>query len=259
MRILISNDDGIFSPSLHLLHAALREAGHELRVAAPDVQHSGASASINVHDPILTRRVSFTDTLGQTFVGVAVSGSPADCVILALNGLFPGFEPELVVSGINVGANAGMDVHFSGTVGAALQGAMYGVPALAASHAAVQGLTIEHARLVARLSSTMDWTTLPGNCVYNLNLPDCPAATVKGLKICPHGTRWPRLEGYEKRTAPDGREYFWMINPFQHFALDEKETDKTWLHRGWATLSPLRINLNDEAVARMLEEQKLRF
>ncbi len=259
MRILLSNDDGIFSSFLHMLCAVMKESGHDVRVVAPEAQNSGASSRISVHEPILTRHLSLVDAMGNAFEGIAVSGSPADCVILALNGALPDFEPELVVTGVNMGANAGMDVHFSGTVGAALQAAMYGIPSLCSSFAAREGFTLDHARIVERIASRMDWSVLPRNCVYNLNLPNCPAAEVKGLKICPHGTEWARVMGYEKRTAPDGREYFWMIDPFHHFSLEEEDSDKAWLHRGWASLSPLRIDLNDGAVARMLESQQLWF
>lgn len=257
MRILLSNDDGIFSPSLHLLRTAMQEAGHDVRVVAPDSQNSGSGSRITVHEPILTRRLSLLDALGNAFEGIAVYGSPADCVILALNGLVPDFEPELVVSGVNVGANAGMDIHFSGTVGAALQSAMYGIPSLAVSYVARTGFSLDHARLVERMALRMDWTILPHDYVYNLNLPDCPAEKVKGLKICPHSTGWERLDGYEKRLAPDGREYFWMTDPLRHFSLEEEGTDKFWLHRGWASLSPLRIDLNDNAVAQMLKNQDI--
>ena len=121
MRILISNDDGIYSHNLHLLYTALLRAGHDVRAVAPAEQHSGAGCCLTVHGPILTRRVRLDETEGGPFEGIAVSGTPADCVILALRGLMPEFNPDLVISGINFGPNAGQDVFFSGTVGAAIQ------------------------------------------------------------------------------------------------------------------------------------------
>jgi len=259
MRILLSNDDSIWCPNLHKLHAALKKAGHDVRVVAPDSQKSGASSSLAVHSPLLVQKVSLTDEEGNLLEGHAVSGTPADSVILALNGLLPDFSPELVITGINVGANAGMDIFFSGTVGAAMQAAMYGIPALATSFVGRSGLTAEHADLVAEFAGRVEWKALPERCVYNLNLPDCPVSDVKGLKVCPHSTHWPRLDSYEQRVAPDGREYFWMIYPLQHFELDDEGFDKGWLHRGWATLTPLRGHFNDESLLESVKDLEGRF
>lgn len=257
MRILISNDDGIYSSNLHMLHAALVRAGHNVRAVAPAEQHSGAGCCLTVHGPILTRKVSLPHAEGGAFEGIAVSGTPADCVILALRGIMPDFKPDLVISGINFGPNAGQDVFFSGTVGAAIQAAMYGLPSMAVSHCAHSGLTMAHAELVVRMAEAMDWAALPVHRVYNFNLPDCPAEEIRGLKVCPHSTDWACLDSYERRYSPRGREYYWMIDPFQHFQLEDEGTDKTWLHRGWATLTPLNIDLNDRETAKKLNENRL--
>lgn len=257
MRILISNDDGIYSRNLHQLHAALRRAGHDVRAVAPAEQHSGAGCCLTVHGPILTRRVSLPDAAGGPFEGIAVAGTPADCVILALRGIMPDFKPDLVMTGINFGPNAGQDVFFSGTVGAAIQSAMYGLPTLAVSHCSYSGATPAHADLAARVAAAMDWEHLPRHRVYNLNLPGCPADEIHGLKVCRHSTDWACLDSYERRVSPRGQEYFWMIDPFQHFQLEDEGTDKSWLHKGWATLSPLNIDLNDAETAKMLNESNL--
>ena len=257
MRILISNDDGIYSRNLHRLYAALRRAGHDVRAVAPAEQHSGAGCCLTVHDPILTKKVCLPLDGGATFEGIAVSGTPADCVILALRGLMPEFRPDIVISGINFGPNAGQDVFFSGTVGAAIQAAMYGLPTLAVSHCSHDGVTDAHADLAVRMAMALNWAELPRHRVYNLNLPDCPAEEIRGLKVCRHSTDWACLDSYERRVSPGGREYYWMKDPFQHFMLEDEGTDKSWLHKGWATLTPLNIDLNDEAAARMLNENRL--
>lgn len=257
MRILLSNDDGIDSHNLHLLTLALHKAGHEVCVVAPAEQHSGAGCGITVHSPLLVKKVRFPLENGEFFNGIAVSGTPADCVILGLLNLLPDFRPDLVISGINYGPNAGQDVFFSGTVGAAAQAAMYGIPALAVSHCCIQGATLAHAEFAVRTASSMDWEILPRHRVYNLNLPDCPAQEIKGIKVCRHSTSWPRLDAYERRISPRGKEYFWMKNPFQHFQLDDEGTDKSWLHQNWATLSALRIDLNDEEAAQKIDENLL--
>lgn len=257
MRILISNDDGIYSPNLHMLYASLRRAGHDVRAVAPAQQHSGAGCCLTVHSPILTNKVSIPGSFGECFEGIAVSGTPADCVILAMRGIMPEFSPELVISGINIGPNAGQDVFFSGTVGAAIQAAMYGVHTMAVSHCSYSGTTPAHADIAVRLAEAMDWAHLPLHRVYNFNLPDCPAEKILGLKVCRHSTDWACLDSYERRFSPKGMEYYWMIDPFQHFKLEDEGSDKSYLHKGWATLSPLNIDLNDEETAKKLNENKL--
>lgn len=254
MRILLSNDDGIQCPNLHLLYAALVEAGHEVRTVAPATQHSGAGSSITVHSPLLTKKVILPNAAGGPFEGIAVSGSPADCVILGLHGLLPDFTPELVISGINLGPNAGMDVFFSGTIGAAVQGAMNGIPSLAVSHAGYGTTDQGHAKYVVQLADRIDWKTLPARRVYNLNIPDCPAAEIKGLKICPQSTDWAFLQGYDKRTAPNGTEYYWIKDPFEHFRIEDEGFDKSWIHDGWATLTPLKLDLTDHTLLKTLED-----
>lgn len=246
MRILLSNDDSILSPNLQLLHAALKARGHELRVVAPASQHSGAGSSLTVHEPILWKKISLPDAAGGPMEGISVQGTPADCTILALRGLLPGWNPELVISGVNIGPNAGMDIFFSGTVGAAAQGAMYGIRSIAVSHCSMKGMNMGHAELCARLAEGIASMPCPPGSLWNLNIPECPADCVRGLRVCRHSTAWPPIPAYEKRISPQGTGYFWMKNPLDHYMLDDGDTEKTWLHRNWATVTPLRFDLNDD-------------
>ena len=246
MRILLTNDDGIQSENLHRLHAALERAGHDVFAVAPAEPQSGKSCGVTVNKPLLTHRVSIPDAAGGPFKGLAVHGTPADCALLALEGgLFDAVD--LVISGVNIGPNAGLDIFFSGTVGAALQAAMHGLPTLAVSHCSRRPMTDAHAELTVKIASRMDWTALPRHRICNLNLPDCPAEDVKGVKVCPHSTDYPRTITYEKRCAPDGRDYYWMKDPFEYFENACDSSDKGWLHSGWATLTLLRTEMNDHA------------
>ncbi len=243
MRILLSNDDGIYAPGLRALYAALRAEGHEVRAVAPAREQSGVGSSVTSRRPLFAAGVH-----EPGFEGYAVDGTPADCVMLGLNGLFPAdYRPDLVVSGINRGPNAGMDVVFSGTVGAALQGAMAGLPALAVSHADTSDDYREQAAHAAALASRVDWTALPVNRVYNLNYPTGPLSEIKGLKVCPQSVSWPDLGRFEERRDPCGRPYWWMGNALAHYHVDDPGTDKGWLHRGYITLTPLRFAFTDEA------------
>ena len=249
MRILLSNDDGIHSPGLRALYAAFQADGHEVRAVAPAQEQSGVSSGITAQRPLFAEKVRAED-----FEGFAVHGTPADCVLLGLNGLYPAeFRPDLVVSGINRGPNAGMDVLFSGTVGAALQGALAGLPALAVSNADPRSDSREQAGHAARLAAALDWSALPTGLVYNLNYPACPMAETRGVKICPQSVSWTDMGRFEQRSDPYGRPYWWAGNALAHYAMDDPGTDKGWLHRGYITLTPLRFDLTDAAV---LEELK---
>ena len=243
MRILLSNDDGIHAPGLRALYAALRAEGHEVRAVAPAREQSGVASAVTTRRPLFAAPIREPD-----FEGYAVDGTPADCVMLGLNGLFaPDYRPDLVMSGINRGPNAGMDVVFSGTVGAALQGAMAGIPALAVSHASVSGDSREQAAHAAALAGRVDWADLPVNRVYNLNYPGCPLGETQGLKVCPQSVSWPDMGRFEERSDPYGRPYWWMGNVLAHFHVDDPGTDKGWLHRGYITLTPLRFAFTDAA------------
>ena len=248
MRILLSNDDGIHSPSLRSFYAALRSAGHEVLAVAPAQEQSGASSSVTTRRPLFVTRVREAD-----FEGVAVYGTPADCVSLGLNGLYPpDRKPDMVVSGINRGPNAGMDVLLSGTVGAAAQGAMAGLPAMAVSNADVNSDSREQAVHAVSLIGRMDWLHLPRGRVYNLNYPACPMTEVKGLKVAEQSVSWPDVGRFEERRDPYGQPYWWMNEALAHFHLDDPGTDKGWLHRGYITLTPLRFAFTDRTAVELL-------
>lgn len=249
MRILISNDDGIHAPGLRALYSALRAAGHEVRAVAPSAERSGASSCITAHRPLFALPVREND-----FEGWAVDGTPADCVMLGLNGLYPaGEQPDLVISGINRGPNAGMDVLLSGTVGAAAQGALAGLPALALSNADIHSDSREQAAYAAGFVGRLNGNDLPRGLVWNLNFPACPMSEVRGLKACGHSLAWPETGRFERRTDPYGRPYWWMGNVFTHFQEDDPGTDKGWLHQGFITLTPLRFDLTDRDALKLAE------
>lgn len=252
MRVLLTNDDGIQSPNLHLLSAALRKAGHEVLVAAPASHQSGKSSAVTTGIPLIVHEVSLPDAAGMPFEGIAVHGTPADCILLAMYGGLFDARPDLVISGVNIGPNTGLDVFFSGTVGAAIQAAMQGIPTLAASHGACRPMEAGHAEFTVKVAERLVAAALPVHRVYNLNLPDVPAASLKGLKVCPHSTDRPRFVSYDERRTPDGRRYFWMNDVFEYSRTPVPGTDKGWLAEGWATLSPLKTELHDaEALTAM--------
>jgi len=180
MKILLTNDDGIQALGLRSLYHALIRAGHEVHVVAPVTEMSAVGHAVTMASPL---RIKVFDEVN--FFGHGVSGTPVDCVKLGITTILHS-PPELVVSGINAGANVGVDILYSGTVSAATEGALMGVPALAVSYDdfTPADLTAQ-ADFAAGLVSRVDWKGLPGQCVLNLNFPHLPLNKALGLKVCP--------------------------------------------------------------------------
>jgi 5'-nucleotidase len=203
MRILISNDDGVDAPGIRFLADGLRAAGHRVTVVAPDRDRSGASNSLTLDMPIRAVRMD-EDTW-------RISGTPTDCVHVALTGMLD-HEPDIVVSGINNTANLGDDVIYSGTVAAAMEGRFLGLPAVAVSLVTAdhKGLHYETAaraavEIVARLKSD----PLPADTILNVNVPDLPWAEIRGFEVTRLGNRH-RAEACTRQDDPRGRTWWWI-------------------------------------------------
>ena len=180
MKILISNDDGIFAPGIAVLVSAFSAAGYEVVVCAPDSQRSAASHSLTISRPVTVKEVEF-DGAKKAY---AIGGTPADCVKLGLTVLCP--EAEAVVSGINKGYNVGTDILYSGTVAAAMEGAFCGRPALAVSQAQERGDYQAAALLAVEMFERMMRRPLPPFSVLNLNYPPCDG--IRGVAAAQMGT-----------------------------------------------------------------------
>ncbi len=205
MRILISNDDGVLAPGLRALVEALAPLG-EVTVVAPERECSGYSSALTLQQPLRVLK------LDNGFY--SVSGTPADCVHLALNG-FLDFEPDVVVSGINAGANLGDDVIYSGTVAAAMEGRFLGKPALAVSlcgphvrEHGVPGFAVA-AQWVAKLLMQGTQLVLPARTVLNINVPDVPEAQIRGIRMTRCGHR-ARAMDLRQMQDPRGRTVYWI-------------------------------------------------
>lgn len=247
MHILLSNDDGIYSSGLRALYTALREAGHSVDVYAPAAEQSAASSKITIDAPLRILPIS-----DGNFSGNAVTGTPADCVQMALS---QGVTPDMVVSGINAGPNLGIDVFYSGTVAAALEGTLAGIPSLALSrNMRKDDDPLDVARHAVSLLTTLPWAEIPADRLINVNYPDCSVAEAKGVRACPLSpSQW--KAAHEKRLDMRGRPYFWFNLGTQdrfHLPADEAETDVALLRDGYITVTPLRYEINDaELVARL--------
>lgn len=247
MRILLTNDDGIQAVGLRALYKALVAAGHEVHVVAPITEQSAVGHAITLSAPLRVKE--FRE---ENFFGLGVSGTPADCVKLAISTLLKD-APELVVSGINAGANVGVDIMYSGTVSAATEGALMGFPALAVSMDNHNPEELAgQAGYAAGLLPRLPIATLPKKCVLNLNFPDRPVDQAQGFKVCPH-TRVAYTDWYEERTDPRGRKYYWMCGEINHEKISPGR-DRLLLTQGYITLTPLRFDFTDHDTLALLDQ-----
>jgi len=241
MRVLLTNDDGIYAPGLLALKNAL-SAIAEVHVIAPMAEQSAVGHSITLHRPL---RVIQIDRDGELF-GYGVNGAPADCVKLALCELL-GERPDLVVSGINLGANVGINVLYSGTVAAAIEGAMSGIPSLAASIEMGDRPQFEPAAgIVTRLIQRMPLEPLRQRVILNVNIPAIPADEIKGVRITRQSTRFPE-EAFDQRTDPRGRKYYWITADFESMTVEEG-TDFHALREGCVSVTPLHFDMTSHAL-----------
>jgi 5'-nucleotidase len=245
--ILISNDDGIHAPGLQALKKALSGLGSVL-VVAPDVEKSAFGHGITLMTPLRTAEV-FKD--GE-FFGLSVTGTPADCVKLALHTLMPKL-PKLVVSGINLGPNAGTNVLYSGTVAAAREGTIFGVPSLAASLRSFQKeadfyLAAEYTR---RFAEWMLSHPLPPGVLLNLNVPALPADKILGVKVT-RVARYRYRDRYEIRLER-GRTYYWLTGEDAEVIDPAPDLDSVAVDAGFVSVTPLGYDLTQEALRPSLE------
>ena len=247
MKVLLTNDDGIEAAGLQeLRRALLRVPDVELAVIAPDGNRSATARSITTRRPLWVQEVDF----GDGTHGYATDGTPVDCVRLATLGLIEGFEAELIVSGINHGANLGDDITYSGTVAAALEGVLLGLPAIAVSQQSSarttnfrpdQSFDFTHAaQFVARLVEEIDDVPLPSGTLLNIN---CPGGEPAGVSIARLGKRIYRDE-LKLMDTGDGRSRYWIYGPDPGFH-EEDGTDFAAIGDGRIAITPLHFDLTD--------------
>lgn len=243
MHILISNDDGFRAPGLAALAEALASVA-ECTVVAPDRDRSGASNSLTLTRPIHATR--------QDNGFIAVEGTPTDCVHLAING-FLERVPDMVVTGINAGANMGDDVHYSGTVAGAMEGRFLGLPAIAFSLAGAGEGHYEAAARVARaIVVRLQADPLPADTILNVNVPDCPYERIRGWSATRLGNRH-KSEPVLVTDDPRGRRCYWIGPPGPEQDAGEG-TDFHAVAAGRVSLTPLAADMTRHAALPRLEE-----
>jgi 5'-nucleotidase len=241
---LLTNDDGIYAPGLVALRKELRQIG-EVLVVAPATEQSAVGHSITLLTPLLVQEV--LDEHDQ-LMGWAVEGRPADCVKLALLQLLP-WSPDAVVSGLNAGSNAGINVLYSGTVAAAIEGAFFRRPSIAVSleYTEVRPLNFPRAAELARRVIEQILAHQPeAGTLFNVNIPSLEKGPIRGIRVVPQNIA-PYVETFDRRVDPRGRVYFWNTPGFA-CPEPQPDTDVRAMAEGYISVTPLQFNLTDQAM-----------
>lgn len=233
MKILVTNDDGMASPGLHALADAMRKLGN-VWVVAPDRERTAVGHALTLHKPLRLTRIG-----KQVF---SVNGTPSDCVNLAVS--IMGKAPALVVSGINKGVNLGDDVTYSGTVSAALEGTLVGVPSIAISQEGVGTFRFAVAAVYARRIAQMVLRFgLPDETLLNVNVPDRPHRQIKGVRFTSLSRR--RFENpIVEKEDPHGRKYYWIAGTRVSWER-RKDSDHEVMRQGFVSVTPIHLDVTN--------------
>lgn len=238
-RILITNDDGIHADGLQVLIKIAKSLCDDVWVVAPEIEQSGASHSLSLTTPLRYRKID-----DKIF---AVEGTPTDCVLFSINYLMKDSPPTLVLSGVNAGSNLGEDVTYSGTIAAAMEATLLGVPSIALSqhlnglHDHIHWETAQEwaSDIIQRLVN-LEW---PENVLMNVNFPGVPSREVKGIKVVRHGKR-KYGDNLTERLDPRGRPYFW-IGALRLEGDTSQETDVGQVFGGAISITPISLNMTE--------------
>ena len=249
MRILLTNDDGIDSPGLHALREIALQLSDDVWVAAPETNESGASHSLSLHEPLRMRQVD-----ERAF---AVRGTPTDSVIMGVRHILKDKTPDLVLSGINRGANMAEDVTYSGTIAGAFEGTILGIRSIALSQAfgfestkSVRWQTaLVHAPALLRKLLALEWGP---SSVMNINFPDREPDNVAGTMVTVQGRRDPGLLNIDERHDTWGNPYYWLA--FERRRSNAKEgTDLAAVYAGYISVTPLFLDLTHQGLREALK------
>ena len=233
-RILLTNDDGVFSEGIGELAKVLRKK-YQIKIVAPDRERSAASHSLTLHNPLRIVKIKKDK--------FAIDGTPTDCVILAINSILKE-KPDLVISGINNGPNMGEDVLYSGTVAAAIEAMNLGFPAVAISLASYQkGNFADCAKIIDSLFSKNFFSILSPKTILNINIPPLALEKIKGFKVTKLGHRVYSDFIIEKKD-PRGKPYFWIGGQIPEWS-EGGETDFDAIKNGYVSITPLNVDMTN--------------
>ena len=264
MRLLISNDDGIYALGIRSLANGMAEAGHEVTVVCPDRERSATGHGLTLHSPIRAEEVE--SVFHPNIKAWACSGTPSDCVKLALGALLD-HQPDFVLSGINHGSNLGTDVLYSGTVSAAMEGVIEGIPSIAFSLTSFSSREFQPAvRFAQTLLMQLAQHPLPKLVLLNVNVPAVPQADIAGVAVTRQGVRR-YTDIFQKRLDPRGKTYYWLAGELLEDVTDEVDlkegnqalTDVQAIRNNYITVTPLQYNLTSVDGLTSLQKWQLNF
>jgi 5'-nucleotidase len=235
--ILVTNDDGIMAPGMKALLEAMMPLGHVV-IVAPDKGQSGMGHAITIHSPLRLQKVEYAHDVEA----YQCSGTPVDCVKLAVD-IVLHRKPDLCVSGINHGSNASINVIYSGTMSAAVEAAIEGIPSIGFSLCDYRyEAHFEHGKkYITQLAKNMLAQGMPVGTLLNVNIPSLPADKIKGIKICRQANaKW--VEEFDKRKDPRGQQYYWLTGRFVNKDKGE-DTDEWALANGFVSVVPVQYDL----------------
>ncbi|MCC7429162.1 MAG: 5'/3'-nucleotidase SurE [Alphaproteobacteria bacterium] len=246
-RILVTNDDGINAPGLRALERVARSLSRDVWTVAPETQQSAVSHALTIRRPLRLVRMG-----PRRF---AVEGTPTDCVLIGVHEVMQGRAPDLVLSGVNWGANLGEDITYSGTVAAAMEGALLGLRAVAFSLDIRNGVprwetVVRHAPIILGRLVGAPW---PAETLVNVNVPNLAPDKVQGIRVVAQGRRKEAL-AIDRRTDPDGRPYYWMLD-YGKEARQPEGTDLGAIAEGAITITPLTIDFTQRRFLATLRER----
>ena len=261
MKLLISNDDGIFALGVRTLANTLAKAGHDVTVVCPDRERSATGHGLTMHQPI---RAEIVDSIFHPQVTAwSCSGTPSDCVKFALSAVLD-TPPDFVLSGINHGANLGTDILYSGTVSAAMEGLLGGINSIAFSLASFTSKEFQPAANFARnFLQQLSQQNLPHQTLFNVNIPPVPEKEIVGVVLSRQGLRR-YIETFKKRVDPRGKSYYWLAGEVVE-ELEQPEyihlpanipTDVQAIQNNCITITPLQYNLTDISSIKYFQENK---
>jgi 5'-nucleotidase len=239
MNILLTNDDGIYSEGIRALYASLKELG-KVTVVAPDTERSAVGHAITLSDPLRVKAVN----RNKKFFGYASSGTPADCVKLAIRAILKK-RPDIVVSGINLGPNVGYSILYSGTVSGATEGAILGIPSFSISLGTFENpdysYAAEFARKLARL--VIDNKGLPQGILLNVNVPAVAKKQIKGVRIV-RQSKVAIEERFDKRQDPRKHTYYWLTGEIIK-SDGQEDADIEAIRRNYISITPIHCDMTD--------------
>ena len=250
ISILLTNDDGIYAQGIFVLKEALSRLG-EVTVVAPLAEKSAVGHAITLSDPLRVQEVY----RNEAFFGYAVNGTPADCVKLGVHSLL-GYKPQLIISGVNQGPNTATNIIYSGTVSAAGEGAIIGVPSIAVSLASFTQKEFTYAaKLTVKLAKKVLQFGLPAGTLLNVNVPAVPEKDIKGIVITRQG-KGRYEEDFDKRVDPNKRTYYWLTG--KRMVLDKgDDVDDLVVMENKVSITPLHYDLTDHAFLKELRQWQI--